>query len=146
MAPPSQWYTLQAAAGIYLKLKKPEKALAVYGPEFMKKNLKDQGVLVSYASFWSRQGEKQAGMNLESALEAARTSVGLTSDYYNNYTLAGILFKLKKYPEALPYAEKAAEQAKVVAVKYPGFATQQYDKLVKDIKDTMAKERGEPKK
>ena len=146
MAPPSQWYALQGVAGIYMKLKKPDKALAVFGPEFMKKNLNDQGVLVSYASFWSRQGEKQAGMNLESALAAAKKSVELTSDYYNNYTLAGILLKLKRYQEALPPAEKAVEQAKAVAVKYPGFPTQQYEKLVKDIQDAIAKEKPGPKK
>jgi HEPN domain-containing protein len=85
-------------------------------------------------------------MNLESALEAARKSVGLASEYYNNYTLASVLFKLKRYPEALPAAEKAVELAKAMAVKYPGFSTQQYEKLVKDIQTAIAKEKGEPKK
>jgi len=136
MAPASQWYTLSTVAGIYNKLKKPEKALAVFGPEFIKSHGEDQNILSSYASFWSRQGT-----NLDSALEAARKSVGLTSDYYNNYILANILFKLKKHPEALPYAEKAVELAKAMAAKYPGFTTQQYDKLVKDIKDAIAKEK-----
>ena len=146
MAPASQWYTLQTVAGIYLKLNKPEKALALYGPEFIKQHGDDQNILWSYASFWSRQGEKQSGLNLESALEAARKSVGLTSDYSNNYTLANILFKLKKYQDALPCAEKAVELAKAMAAKYPGFTTQQYDKLVKDIKDAIAKENAEVKK
>jgi tetratricopeptide (TPR) repeat protein len=141
MAPPSQWYTLQTVAGIFTKLKKTDKALAVYGPDFIKKNGSDQSILASYAAFWSRQGA-----NLDSALEAARKSVELTSDYYNNYTLANILFKLKKYQEAQPFAEKAVEQAKALAVKYPGFSTQQYDKLVKDIKDAIAKEKGGPAK
>ncbi len=136
MAPPSQWYTLSTVAGIYNKLKKPDKALAVFGPEFIKTHPDDQNILASYAAFWSRQGT-----NLDSALDAARKSVALASDYYNNYTLANILFKLKKYPEALPSAEKAVEQAKAMAVKYPGFSTQQYDKLVKDIKDAIAKEK-----
>jgi tetratricopeptide (TPR) repeat protein len=142
IAPASQWYTLQTAAGIYMKLKKPDKALAVYGPEFIKKNTADQAVLASYAAFWSRQGEKQLGMNLESALEAARKAVGLTSDYYNNYTLGNILFKLKKHDEALKYAEKALELVKPMAAKYQGFSIQQYEKLVKDIKDAIAKEKG----
>jgi len=87
IAPASQWYTLQTVARIYAKLNKPEKALAVYGPDFIKKNMTDQGVLASYAAFWSRQGK-----NLESALEAAKESVELTSDYYNTYTLENILF------------------------------------------------------
>ncbi len=136
MAPASQWYTLQTVAGIYAKLNKTDKALAVYGPEFIKKNPGDQSVLASYASFWSRQGK-----NLESALEAARKSVELTSDYYNNYTLANILFKTKRYGEALKHAEKAVELVKPMAAKYEGFSTQQYEKLVKDIKDAIAKEK-----
>jgi tetratricopeptide (TPR) repeat protein len=136
LAPASQWYTLQTVAGIYAKLNKTDKALAVYGPEFLKKNMGDQNVLASYASFWNRQGK-----NLDSALEAARKSVELTSDYYNNYTLANILFKMKKYDEALKYAEKAVELVKPMAVKYEGFSTQQYEKLVKDIKDAIAKEK-----
>jgi tetratricopeptide (TPR) repeat protein len=136
LAPASQWYTLQTVAGIYAKLNKTDKALAVYGPEFLKKNMGDQNVLASYASFWNRQAK-----NLDSALEAARKSVELTSDYYNNYTLANILFKMKKYDEALKYAEKAVELVKPMAVKYEGFSTQQYEKLVKDIKDAIAKEK-----
>ncbi len=139
IAPPEQWYTLQTAAGIYLKLKKPDKALAAYGPEFIKKNGTDQSVLASYASFWSRQGEKQAGMNLESASEAARKAVELTSDYFNNYTLANILYKLKKYQEALPYAEKAVEFVDTWAATHKEFSTEKYKKLVKDIKDAVAK-------
>ena len=142
MAPPSQWYTLQTVAGIYAKLNKTDKALAIYGPEFIKKNMADQGVLSSYASFWSRQGKDKEGKNLESALEAARKSVELTSDYYNNYTLGNILFKLKRNDEALKYAEKAVELVKPVAAKYEGFSTQQYDKLVKDIKEAIVKSKG----
>lgn len=141
IAPNSQWYTLRTVADIYLKLKKPEKALAAFGPDFIKQNGNDQSILASYAAFWSRQGT-----NLDSALEAARKSVELTSDYYNNYTLANILFKTKKYDEALKYAEKAVELVKPMAVKYEGFSTQQYEKLVKDIKDAIAKEKGEPQK
>jgi tetratricopeptide (TPR) repeat protein len=136
MAPPSQWRALQAVVNIYLKLDKTDKALGIYGPEFVKKHMADQDVLLSYATFWNGQGK-----NLDSALEAARRAVELTSDYYNNYTVANILFKLKKYDEALKYAEKAAELVKPMAVKYQGFPTQQYDKLVKDIKEAQAKEK-----
>jgi tetratricopeptide (TPR) repeat protein len=137
MAPASQWYTLQTVAGIFNKLNKTDKALAVYGPTFIKGNTGDQSILASYASFWSREGK-----NLESALEAARKSVELTSDYYNNYTLGNILYKLKKYDEALKYAEEAVVLVKPVAAKYQGFSTQNYEKLVKDIKDAIAKEKG----
>jgi tetratricopeptide (TPR) repeat protein len=134
---PDQWYTLMTVAGIYIKLDKPDKALAIFGPGFAEAHQDDQSILASYASFWNRQGT-----NLDSALEAARKSVELRSDYYNNFTLASILFKLKNYQEALSPAEKAVELAKAMAAKYPGFTTQQYDKLVKDIKDALAKEKG----
>jgi TolA-binding protein len=134
---PDQWYTLSQVAGIYGKLNKTDKALALFGPEFAKKNWGDDGILSSYAAFWQRQGT-----NLDSALDAARRSVELTSDYYNNYVLGQILFKHKKYAEALKAAEKAVELVKPMAVKYEGFPVQQYEKLVKDIKDAMAKEKG----
>ena len=126
-------YFLSQVAGIYAGLDKVDKALAVYGPEIAKKNWDDQNGLASYASFWNRQGK-----NLENAAAAAERSVALTSDYYNNFILGQVLFKLKKYPEALKAAEKAVELAKPMAVKYEGFPTQQYENLVKQIKEAMA--------
>ncbi|MCK7527546.1 MAG: tetratricopeptide repeat protein [Ignavibacteriales bacterium] len=71
--------------------------------------------LSTYASFWNRQGT-----NLDSALEAARRSVELTSDYYNNFTLGQVLFKLKRYDEALKAAEKAVELVKPMAAQVRG--------------------------
>jgi tetratricopeptide (TPR) repeat protein len=127
-------YYFSQIAGIYTKLKKTEKALALYGPEFAKKNWDDQGTLSSYAGFWNRE-EK----NLDGALDAARRSVALASGYYNNFILAQVLFKMKNYPEALTAAEKAVELAKPMVVKYEGFSTQQYENLVKQIKEAMAK-------
>ncbi len=127
-------YYLSQVAGIYVKLEKDEKALSIYGPAIAKKGWDDQNSLASYAAFWNRQGK-----NLESAAEAAQRSVDLTSDYYNNFILGQILFKLKKYPEALKAAEKAVELAKPMAAKYEGFTTAQYDNLVKQIKEAMAK-------
>jgi tetratricopeptide (TPR) repeat protein len=127
-------YFFGQLAGIYVKVKKPDKALAIYGPEYAKKNWGDQMALSTYASFWNRQAT-----NLDSALEAARRSVELTSDYYNNFTLGQVLFKMQKYDEALKAAEKAVELVKPMAVKYEGFPTQQYENLVKQIKDAMAK-------
>jgi tetratricopeptide (TPR) repeat protein len=134
---PDQYYTLSQVAGIYGKLNKTDKALAIFGPEFAKKNWGDDGILSSYAAFWNRQGT-----NLDDAAAAAKRSVELTSDYYNNNILGQILLKQKKYPEALKAAEKAVELVKPMAVKYEGFPVGQYEKLVKDIKDAMAKEKG----
>ena len=134
---PDQWYTLAQVAGIYAKLGKADKALAIYGPEFAKKNWGDQGILSSYAGFWNKEAK-----NLDDALGAAKRSVELAPDYYNNYVLGQVLFKLKNYAEALKAAEKAVELVKPMAVKYEGFPVEQYEKLVKDIKDAMAKEKG----
>ena len=134
---PDQWYTLAQVAGIYAKLNKADKALAIYGPEFAKKNWGDQGSLSSYASFWNKEAK-----NLDDALGAAKRSVELAPDYYNNYVLAQVLFKLKNYAEALKAAEKAVDLVKPMAIKYEGFPIEQYEKLVKDIKDAMAKEKG----
>jgi tetratricopeptide (TPR) repeat protein len=134
---PDEWYTYSQVAGVYARLKKPEKALAVFGPEFAKKHWDDQSVLSSYAGFWNRQGT-----NLPSAVEAARRSVVLTNDYSNNFILGQLLFKLKDYSEALKAAEKAVELVKPIAAKNEGYPTQQFEKLVKDIKDAMAKEKG----
>jgi tetratricopeptide (TPR) repeat protein len=130
-------YYLSQVAGIFAKLGKTEKALALYGPELAKKNWDDQSALASYAAFWHRQGK-----NLESAAAAAKRSVDLTPDYYNNFTLAQILFKMKNYPEALKAAEKAVELVKPMAAKYEGFPIQQFESLVKQIKEAMVKEPG----
>ena len=133
MASPTQSYYLEQVAGIYLKLKKTDKALGIFGPEFAKKNGGDANALISYAAFWNRQGE-----NLGSALDAAKKSVALAPDYYNNFTLAQVLFKMKNYTEALPVAEKAVELVKPMVVKYQ-FPVAPYETLVKQIKEAMAK-------
>ena len=138
---PDQWYTLSQVAGIYAKLNKADKALALFGPEFAKKNWGDGDILASYAGFWYRQGS-----NLDDAAAAAKRSVELAPDYYNYNILGQLLLKQKKYDEALKAAEKAVELVKPMAAKYEGFPVQQYEKLVKDIKDAMAKEKGEAAK
>ena len=132
---PDESYALQRLAEIYVKLKKPDKAVSIYGPEFAKKNEADAQVLYAYAEFWSRQGQ-----NLESASGAAKKSTELGPAYYSYYTLATILFKLKKYDEALQAAEKAVELAKPEAAKY-SFPIKQYEALVKQIRDAQGKEK-----
>jgi tetratricopeptide (TPR) repeat protein len=127
-------YFLTQVAMVYGKLKKDDKAQALYGPEVAKKNWNDQSALYSYAAFWNRQGK-----NLESAAGAAKRSVELKSDYFNNFVLGQVLFKLKRYDEALAAAEKAVELAKPLVAKYEGFTTAQYENLVKQIKEAMGK-------
>jgi len=119
---------VEAAAQLYAQAGKPEKALDVYGPEYIKKHMDNSGKLNSYAWFWAGQGK-----NLESALETAKKSVELAPSHYNWDTLSLFYFKLKKYEDALKAEEKAIELA--------GKPVPEYEKRVKDIKEAMAKEK-----
>ncbi len=131
---PDDWYSYAQVADIYAKVDKTDKALAVFGPEFVKKFNNEQGALSNYATFWTN-----AGTNLDSALAAARRSVELTPDFYNNFVLGQVLFKMKNYDEALKAAEKAVELLKPIAAKNPNYPTQRFENLVKQIKEAMAK-------
>ncbi|MGB8960075.1 MAG: tetratricopeptide repeat protein [Candidatus Aminicenantales bacterium] len=131
---PDDWYSYAQVANTYAKVDKTDKALAVFGPEFAKKFNGEQAALSNYATFWSN-----AGTNLDSALAAARRSVELTPDFYNNFVLGQVLFKMKNYDEALKAAEKAVELLKPVAAKNPNYPTQRFENLVKQIKEAMAK-------
>jgi tetratricopeptide (TPR) repeat protein len=95
------------AARIYADAGYPDKALATYGPEFLKKIMDNAGMLGRYAQFWSGQGQ-----NLESALEAAKKATTLTPDSYSPWnTMSQIYLKQKNYDEALKAAEKALSLA-----------------------------------
>lgn len=95
------------AARIYVDAGQLDKALAVYGPEYLKQNMDNFGALGRYAQFWSTQGQ-----NLESALAAAKKATELSKDNYSFWnTLSDILLKQKKYDDALKAAEKALEIA-----------------------------------
>jgi tetratricopeptide (TPR) repeat protein len=126
---PDRWYMHRYAAEMYLKLKKDEKALEKFGPEFIKKYSDEAGVLNSYAWFWANQGK-----NLESAVKASKKSVALAPAHYNWDTLSLLYTKLKKYDEALKAAEKAVElsdeRSKI-----------RYQNRIKQIKKAMEKEK-----
>jgi tetratricopeptide (TPR) repeat protein len=95
------------AARIFVQADRLDRALEVYGPEYLAKNMDKARAVSAYASFWAGQNN-----NLESALEAAKKAVELTPDAYNSWnTLSQINLKLKKYDEALKAAEKAVETA-----------------------------------
>jgi tetratricopeptide (TPR) repeat protein len=117
-----------AAAQLCVQAGKPEKALEIYGPEYIKKHMDDSGELNSYAWFWANQDK-----NLESSLETSKKSVELAPSHYNWDTLSLVYFKLKKYEDALKAEEKAIELA--------GRPVPEYEKRVKDIKEAMAKEK-----
>jgi len=98
---------LPVAARVYSDAGYPDKALATYGPEFLKKIMDNAGMLGRYAQFWSDQGQ-----NLESALEAAKKAIALTPDNYSPWnTLGQVYLKQKNFEEALKAAEKALSLA-----------------------------------
>jgi len=104
---PDNSYFLSQTANAYVKAGKEEKALAIYGPAFAKKNAADASTLYSYAGFWARQGK-----NLNDALAAAKKATTLMpSTYYIWNTLSLVQEKLKNIPEAVKAKEKAIELA-----------------------------------
>lgn len=129
---PDSTSILQSAARMYLRLKKLEKALAVYGPEFIKNYMDDSNALNNYAWFWATRGE-----NLESALETSKKSIELAPAHHKWDTLSLVYFKLKRYDEALTAEAKAIELA--------GEPVPQYENRIKQIKKATAKEKEEKK-
>jgi len=103
---PDRWYNFRTAAQNYIKLEKHDKALEIFGPEFIAKHQDDASVLNSYAMFWAAQGK-----NLESALVSAIKSIEVKEAYYNWDTLATVYQKMDKLEEALKALVKAHELA-----------------------------------
>ena len=82
---------LPQVAQAYIDVGAEDKALAIYGPEFFKKNIGNANALMSYTAFWGR-----AEKNLDSALEAGKKSVELTPTNPACWTtLAQVYLKLK---------------------------------------------------
>jgi tetratricopeptide (TPR) repeat protein len=135
---PDTPYLRQTAATIYAKLNKPDKALEVFGPEFVKKNYDKSDALYPYASYWNGQGK-----NLESALDAVRRLIEIQPGLTYFDIQAQILLKLKKYDEALQSAERALALARESAKRRPGFAIKPYEARIQEIKTALAKEKGE---
>jgi tetratricopeptide (TPR) repeat protein len=98
---------LPSIAQGYLDAGAEDKALAVYGPEFVRKNAASASMLPAYASFWARQGK-----NLDSALEAAKKATELDPKAFGAWLAVGEVYvKLKKAAEAVQAADKAVEVA-----------------------------------
>jgi tetratricopeptide (TPR) repeat protein len=130
---PDSGYGVRTAASIYIKLDKLEKALNVFGPEFIKEYVDQPGALSRYARFWANQGE-----NLESALKAAKKSVELNPSDRSWDTVSLVYAKLKKYSEAIKAVEKAVELAdEGVKVRYKN--------RIKQIKKAQEEEKKEKK-
>ena len=94
--PDSVYYRI-GAANVYLKEKQPEKALAVFGPDFASTRPDDTAALYEYGIFWAGQSQ-----NLESALaaliKALRTS---PTGWTNHWRAAQLLVRLKRPELAL---------------------------------------------
>jgi tetratricopeptide (TPR) repeat protein len=103
---PDRWYNFRTAAQNFIKLGKQDKALEVFGPDFVAKNQDNASILNSYAMFWAGQGK-----NLESALESAKKSIELAEAYYSWDTLASVYQKMEKWEDALKAEEKALDLA-----------------------------------
>ncbi len=121
-------YVIRSVADMYIQLEKPEKALKIFGPEYIKDYMDDSNTLYSYARFWADQ-EK----NLKSALDAAKKSVELAQAPYKWDALSLAYLKLKRYDEALEAAKKAVETA--------GDQAARYEKRIKEIEEARAKDK-----
>lgn len=124
---PDRWYNFRTAAQNYIKLEKHDKAMEIFGLEFIAKHQDDSSVLNSYAMFWAQQGK-----NLESALKAAEKSIELQGAYYNWDTLATVYQKMDKLEEALKAVVKAHELA-------DDQIKARYESKIKQIKEAIEK-------
>jgi tetratricopeptide (TPR) repeat protein len=129
---PDNTYFIQAAARMYVQLEKPEKALELYGPGFIKDSDKPDD-LSTYAYFWAGQNK-----NLESALEAAQKAVTSAPSPYGFSALSRVYLKLKEYDKSLEAAEKAAELSPKSRAAY-------YQRRVETLKKTIAIEKNKEK-
>jgi len=125
---PDSLYVIRSIADMYIQLEKPEKALKIFGPEYIKDYMDNSNTLYSYARFWADQ-EK----NLNSALEAAKKSVELAPAPFKWDALSLVNLKLKRYDEALEAAKKAVETA--------GDQAARYEKRIKEIEEARAKDK-----
>lgn len=127
---PDSSYFLSQAAGVYIKAGKEDKALEIYGPAYVKKNIGKANALDTYAAFWGNQAK-----NLDSALEAGRKAVELSPNaYYCWYALSTVLLARKDYDGALKAAEKTVELADDALKSY-------YQKNIEKIKAAQAAEK-----
>ncbi len=121
------------AARIFIDADRKDRALAVFGPEFLKGHMTEPGILRGYATFWSGQS-----LNLDSALQAAQKSVEVVPDGYREWSiLSQVQMKLKAYDEAL----KAAEKALSLAPAQPPMLKDNIKKSIDQIKAAQAEKK-----
>jgi len=117
-------YIHQSAATVFMNMGKPEKALEVFGPAFIKMQ-DDPYVLGMYASFWA--GKKA---NLEDALAAGRKAVTLGPSSILRSYLAAVY-------QAMGRLEEAREAMREALAADEGYNTAYYRDQLKKIEDEI---------
>lgn len=94
---PDNAYFRQSAAGFYLQAGKTDKALEVFGPEFIKTAKLNASALMTYARFWvsKKQNTDSATAAMESALKLS------PEDAYVRQSAAQIFIMMEKQDKAL---------------------------------------------
>jgi len=126
---PDDDYIVQSAASVLIRGEKPERALELFGTEFIKKHQDDAYTLSSYARFWATHKK-----NLDSALEMAKKAVEMNSVSIIWDSLAFVYLNMDRLEEALKAQQKALEIDE-------GYNTAHYQAQLKKIKDEMEKKK-----
>lgn len=123
---PENPYFLESAADIYFQLKKPDKALAIYGPEYAKKIQNKAPYLTGYARYWNDRKER-----LDDALAAVLSAIAIAPTARAWDIAAQIYINVGRYDEAL--------KAEETAIKLAGSPNPSYDARLKQIKAALEK-------
>ncbi len=129
---PEDAYVRQMAAQVFMMLEKQDKALEVFGPDYMKTQDNPIG-MSNYGRFWA--GQKT---NLESALEMAKKATTLADQSFNMSfhwdALATVYQAMGRLEEALKAEEKAISFDE-------GFNTEYYQAQLEKIKGEIGKKK-----
>ncbi len=125
---------IQNAAQMFYQLGKPERALEIFGPSYIRGRMYDPIALSGYARFWASKKT-----NLESALSASEAAVKLREPISLNKgsywsTLSSVYQALGRLEDALMAAEKALENG-------GGFNEDYFKTQIKKIQEEIAKKK-----
>jgi tetratricopeptide (TPR) repeat protein len=94
---PDNAYFRQSAAGFYLQAGKTDKALEVFGPEFIKIPKLNASALMTYARFWVQRKQ-----NMDSATAAMESALKLSpEEAYVRQSAAQVFIMMEKQDKAL---------------------------------------------
>ena len=122
--PESAWYR-QTATDLFLKNDKSDKAISIYGADFIEKHMDNTGPMNSYAWHWAIRGE-----NLDHALVVIQKAFELNPEDSNLLdTMSMVYWKMKNYEKAIEVEKKA----------YQMNPLPDYQERIKQIKEDMEK-------